>query len=268
MIEIYRKTSIVSFISGIGTTIFGIIFYFYGYEGFSENGDTLFEAGLFALFSIGSGFYFKRAYEKLSNETISASDSMLNLEDLHELNFQRVPALLPTMYNVDSNGNPVFTIKPAKERLTRWLTVFNLFKKGFIIPAHYDILDENGQQIAKFIIRDNIKRYEMLMRKPDGEVMSTYVQHLSKSALKNRGILYHSDGSVWRELEAKSIAGDIDVKDKEGRMTASYRYGIFPHAMKPAFVSMVHNEHVRFGPHISSGEKLAYTMIFFLWLKG
>ena len=35
MKEIYRKTSKVSFIGGIGAAIFGIIFYIYGYEDFS-----------------------------------------------------------------------------------------------------------------------------------------------------------------------------------------------------------------------------------------
>ena len=59
MKEIYRKTSKVSFIGGIGAAIFGIIFYIYGYEDFSSNGDILFEAGLFALIFIGAGFYFK-----------------------------------------------------------------------------------------------------------------------------------------------------------------------------------------------------------------
>ena len=75
MKEIYRKTSIFSFIGGIGATIFGIIFYFFGYEDFSTNGDTLFEAGLFALIFIGAGFYFKNAHGKLSNETSSAGKS-------------------------------------------------------------------------------------------------------------------------------------------------------------------------------------------------
>ncbi|MFJ7935101.1 hypothetical protein [Sporosarcina sp. NPDC096371] len=265
MKEIYRKTTIVSFISGIGATIFWVIFYFYGYEGFTVNGDTLVEIGLFALITIGTGFYFKSAYEKLNDETIS--DSVLNLEDLRELNFQRVPSLLPKMYNVDSNGNPIFTIEPAKGRLARWLTVFTLFEKGFIIPVNYDILDRSGQRIASFTIRDNIKRYELSLRKLDGTLMNTYIQHLSKSALKNRGVLYHADGSTWREIEAKSMAGDIDVKDEGGRMTASYRFGIFPYAMNPAFVSTAHHEHVRFGAQISMDEKLAYTMIFFLWLK-
>ena len=69
-------------------------FTFYGYEDFSSNGDILFEAGLFALIFIGAGFYFKNAHEKLSNETSSARESMLNLESLDELNFQRVPVCI------------------------------------------------------------------------------------------------------------------------------------------------------------------------------
>ena len=123
-------------------------------------------------------FISKGAYEKLSNETKDRSDSILNLENLHELNFQRVPSLLPKMYNVDSNGHPLFTIEPAKGRLARWLTVFALFEKGFIIPVNYDILDRSGQRIASFTIRDNIKRYELSLRGPDGALMNTYVQHL------------------------------------------------------------------------------------------
>ena len=39
---------------------------------------------------------------------------MLNLEDLDELNLQRVPAFLLKMYNVDSNGNPLFKIEPSE----------------------------------------------------------------------------------------------------------------------------------------------------------
>ena len=268
MKEIYRKTSKVSFIGGIGAAIFGIIFYIFGYEDFSSNGDILFEAGLFALIFIGAGFYFKNAHEKLSIETGSTGESMLNLADLNELNLQRVPALLLKMYNVDSNGSPLFKIEPTAEQLAKWLTFFELFQKGFIIPMHYEISDMDGQLIATFTIKNNVKRDELTLRTPNGTLLCTYIQHLSKSALKNRGVLYHADGSVWRELAAKSMAGDIDVKDEEGRMTASYRFGIFPHAMKPAFQSTAHHEYVRFGAHIASEEKLAYIMIFFLWLKG
>ena len=93
-----------------------------------------------------------------------------------------------------------------------------------------------------------------------------YIQQLSKSAMKNRGTLYHADGTVWRQLEAKNMTGDIDVQDEEGVRTASYRFGRFPYATYPAFQSTALHEYVGFGTHISSEEKLAYIMIFFFWL--
>ena len=268
MIEIYRKTWISGFIIGIGFAVFCILYYFIGYTSFMENGDVLVINGLIALFSIGAGFRFKSVHEKLVNETIDIPVSTLNLENLDELILKRIPSFLLKMYNVDSDGNPLFVIEPSRGRLSRWLTFFELFEKGFIIPVHYDISDMNGQQLATITIRNNVKRDELTLTKPDGTVMATYVQQLWKAKLKNRGVLYHADGSVWRELEAKAIAGDIDVKDDEGRMTARYRFGIFPYAMRPVFQSTAHHEHVQFGAHISSDEKLAYTMVFFLWLKG
>ena len=268
MKEIYRKTSFVSFIGGIGAAIFTIIFYFWGYEDFVTNGDILFEAGLVALIFIGAGFYFKNAYEKLNNDTSSPVASVLNVESLTELIFQRVPSVLPKVYNVDANGEPIFKIEPSVDKVSKWLTLFELFEKGFIIPVHYTISDMDGQLIATFTIKNNVKRIELILRQADGAVRCTYIQQLSKSAFKNCGVLYQANGSVWRELEAKNMAGDIDVKDEEGRMTATYRYGVFQHAMKPAFQSTAHHEHVRFGQHLSSEEKLAYIMIFFFWLKG
>jgi len=233
-----------------------------------ENGDVLIITGLAALFSIGAGFHFKNVHEKLVKETSDIPESTLNLENLDELILERIPSFLLKMYNVDSNGNPLFVIEPSKGRLSRWLTFFELFEKGFIIPVHYDVVDMNGKLLAKITIRSNIKRDELTLKEADGTVMAAYVQQHWKAKLKNRGVLYHADGSVWRELEAKAIAGDIDVQDDEGRMTARYRFGIFPYAMRPVFQSTAHHEHVQFGSHISSDEKLAYTMIFFLWLKG
>jgi hypothetical protein len=268
MIEIYRKTWISGFIIGIGFAVFCILFYFIGYTSFVGNGDVLVINGLIALFSIGAGFRFKSVHEKLVNKSIDIPVSTLNLESLDELILKRIPSFLLKMYNVDSDGNPLFGIEPSKGRLSRWLTFFELFEKGFIIPVHYDISDMHGQRLATIKIRNNIKRDELTLKKPDGTVIATYVEQLWKAKLKNRGVLNHADGSFWRVLEAKAIAGDIDVKDDEGRMTARYRFGIFPYAMRPVFQSTAHHEHVQFGAHISSDEKLAYTMVFFLWLKG
>ncbi len=65
MKEIYRKTSIAGFIGGTGLILFSILYYFIWYEGFSVNGDVLFEIGIVGVFSLGAGVYFKKAYEKL-----------------------------------------------------------------------------------------------------------------------------------------------------------------------------------------------------------
>jgi len=233
-----------------------------------KNGDVLVINGSIALFLIGTGFQFKSVHRKLVNETNDVPVRTLELGNLDELILKRIPSFLFKMYNVDSDGNPLFVIEPSKGRLLRWLTFFELFEKGFIIPVHYDILNTNGQLLATIKIRSNIKRDELTLKEPDGTVMAAYVQQHWKAKLKNRGVLYYADGSVWRDLEAKSIAGDIDVKDDEGRMTARYRFGIFPYAMRPVFQSDAHHEHIQFGKNISSDEKLAYTMVFFLWLKG
>lgn len=268
MIEIYKKTWIFGFVIGIGFAVFCILYYFIGYISFMGNGDVLVINGLIALFSIGAGFRFKSVHEKLVNETIDIPVSTLNLENLDELILKRIPSFLFKMYNVDSDGNPLFVIEPSKGRLSKWLTFFELFEKGFFIPMYYDISDMDGQKLATFTIRNNMKFDELTLKKPDGAVMATYVQQHWKSKLKNRGVLYHADGSVWQELEAKAMAGDIDIEDDEGRMTVRYRFGIFPYAMRPVFQSTAHHEHVQLGAHISSDEKLAYTMVFFLWLKG
>ena len=48
--------------------------------------------------------------------------------------------------------------------VARWLTFFELFQKGFIIPVHYDISDMDGQLIATFTIKNNVKRDELTLR--------------------------------------------------------------------------------------------------------
>lgn len=251
----------------VRSILYSILFHWL-YTSFMENGDVLVINSLIAIFSIGAGFRFKTMHEKLMNETIDIPVSTLNFENLDELILKRIPSLLLKMYNVDLNGNPLFVIEPSKGRLSKWLTFFELFEKGFFIPVYYDISDMDGQKLATITIRTDFKRGELTLTKPDGTVIATYVQQHWKAKLKNRGFLYHADGSVWRELEAKAIAGDIDVKDNEGLLTARYRFGIFPYEMRSVFQSTAHHEHVQFGTHISSDEKLAYTMVFFLWLKG
>ncbi|MGN7386334.1 hypothetical protein [Sporosarcina sp. SAFN-015] len=264
MKEIYRKTSIFGFIGGTGMILFCILYYFIWYEGFAVNGDVLFEIGIGGLAALGAGFYFKHASEKMVDPEVV--ESKWDMESVGELILKRVPSLLPKTYNVDHNGQPLFQIQPTKGRFLNNLLFFSSFEKGMVFPVEYDILSMDGFPIATFHIRNNVKQFTLTLKQPDGTVIGYYIQKLSKSAMKNRGTLYHADGSVWRLLEAKTMAGDIDVVDEEGRRTASYRYGLFPYAANPAFQSTAHHEYVRFGEHVSVEEKLAYVMIFFFWL--
>lgn len=264
MKEIYRKTSIVSFVGGTGLVLFCIFYYFVWYEGFFVNGDVLYEVGIVGVFSLGAGVYFKKAYEKLLDHPVV--DSEWDMEDVGELNLKRVPSLLPKFVHVDHNGQPVFQIQPSKKQFRRKLLIFQLFEKGMVFPVDYDITTMDGSVLATIRITNNVKQFTLTLKKPDGAVIGRYIQQLSKSAVKNRGTLYYADGTVWRQLEAKNMAGDIDVTDEEGGRTASYRYGLFPYAMHPAFQSTGDHDHVRFGEKISADEKLAYVMIFFFWL--
>lgn len=266
MREIYRKTSIAGFIGGIGSILFCILYYFIWYESFSVNGDVLFEAGIIGVFLFGAGVYFKKAHEKLSVQPVV--NSTWDMENIGELILKRVPSLLSKVYNVDHYGQPLFQIHPTKRRIRNGLLFFSMFEKGIVFPVEYDIADIDGSVLATFQVKNNMKQFTLTLKKPDGTVIGRYIQHLSKSVMINRGTLYRADDSVWRQLEAKNMAGDIDVTDEEGIRTASYRYGLFPYAALPAFQSTAHHEHVLFGAKISAEEKLAYVMIFFFWLDG
>ena len=233
MKEIYRKTSIFGFIGGTGLILFCILYYFIWYEGFSVNGDVLFELGLVGVFALGSGFYFKHAYEKMVDHEVIESE--FELENIGELILKRVPSMLPKLYHVDHNGQPMFQIQPTKERFTNRLLFFSSFEKGMVFPVEYDISSMDGLPLATFHIKNNVKQFTLTLKKPDGTVVGQYIQQLSKSAMKNRGTLYHADGTVWRQLEAKNMTGDIDVQDEEGLRTATYRFGRFPYATYPAF---------------------------------
>lgn len=264
MKEIYKKTSLLGFIGGTGMILFCILYYFLWYEGFSVNGDVLFEMMIGGLAALGAGFYFKYANEKIVDPEVV--ESKWEMESVGELILKRVPSLLPRVYNTDHNGQPLFQIQPTKGRLRNSLLFFSSFEKGLVFPVEYDISTMDGLPIATFYIKNNVKEFTLTLKKPNGTVIGYYIQQLSKSVTRNHGTLYHADGSVWRNLEAKNMAGDIDVADKEGKKTASYRYGLFPYAAYPAFQSTAHHEHVSFGLHISPEEKLSYIMIFFFWL--
>lgn len=229
----------------------------------------LVEIGLGAVALLGAGVYFRSAHDKLGDGKQLGETSNFDLENLHELNVQWVPSPFPKMYNVDSEGNPTFKIEPSKRKpVVRKLTFFSLFSNGFLFSATYDILDMQDCLVASFTNWTNGNRYVLTLYDTNGVKIGRFEQRLTQSKLKNRGTLFHAEDSVWRELEAKNMAGDIDIKGEEGETTATYRYGRFPYALKPAFQAEAHHSHIRFGSHVSNDEKLAYTMIFFFWLRG
>lgn len=265
MKEIYRKTSFVSFIGGIGSTIFMVFYYVMYFDNFSDDGLIVLESGLTAVSLLVAGVYFKKASAKLEEIQL---DSELDLTNLHELNIQWVPSLFPTMYNVNADGKPLFKIEPSRLKpIARKLTFFSLFSNGFLFKVTYDVLDMEDGLLASFISWTNGNRYVLTLYDNDGVKIGHFEQRLTKSKLKNMGTLFRADHSIWRELEAANIAGDIDIKGTDGEMTATYRYGRFPYALNPAFQAEALHSHIRFGSHISNDEKLAYAMIFFFWLR-
>ena len=139
------------------------------------------------------------------------------------------------MYHVNSNGEPIFKIEPSKKRpFARKLTFIKFFSEGFIIPATYDMLTMNDEQLASFTIWNNGNRFVLTLYDVNGKKLGYFEQWLTKSVLKNRGILFRKNDTVWRELEANNMAGDIDVRDEKEKLTATYRYGRFPYALKPS----------------------------------
>ena len=78
MREIYRRSSIFSFIGGSIAAIYSIVFYFVWYEGFSVNSETLVISGISAIMLIGSGFYFNNAQKSLGNETTGEVEVLFN----------------------------------------------------------------------------------------------------------------------------------------------------------------------------------------------
>ena len=172
------------------------------------------------------------------------------------------------MYNVNAKGKVVFSIEPSKSRpIARKLTFFKFFSEGFIITATYDVHDMNNRLLASFTAWNNGNRFVLTLYDTNGKKLSYFEQYLTRSVLKNRGTLFRENDTFWRELVAKNMAGDIDVIDENGKITVSHRYGVFSHAANTAFQAESFHRQVKFGNHISDEEKLAYTMIFFSWLK-
>lgn len=62
------------------------------------------------------------------------------------------------------------------------------------------------------------------------------------------------------------MIGDIDIRDEQNRLTAPYRFGMFPNAMHPALQAISNNIHIKLGSHTSMDERKVYLAIFYFWL--
>ena len=236
MKEIYRKTSIFSFIGGGIATIYCIVFYFVWFESFLLNGETIVVSAITAISLLISGLFFNNAQQNLRDETIAELESEVQFENINELIIQSIPSFYPTMHNVNAEGVSLFQIIPSKRRpFARKLTAIKFLSEGFIVPATYDILDMKDELLASFTMWNNGNRFLLTLHSRDGKRIGYFEQWLTKSVLKSRGTLFRENDRVWRDLAANNMAGDIDVVDDNGKMTAQYRFGRFPYALHPAF---------------------------------
>lgn len=264
MKEIYRKTAIGAFVIGIVLAIAGLLYGIFVWQRWVSHTDILIQLAAFAFFSFAGSWFFHSAYVRTEDKGQISADA-LNFS-MNELIFQTMPALVPHMLLVDNEGRELFSIRPTERQpIRKWLCFASPLSKGWIFPVTYDVFDRNGIRAAMFQFKTAWGRKVIYIGDGHNELIGRFEMPLLKGALKNRGILYNANGDVWRELKATSVYGDIDVRDEEDRLTASYRYGMFPYTLHPAFEAVPANFHVRLGDHIDADERKAYMAIFAYW---
>jgi len=126
----------------------------------------------------------------------------------------------------------------------------------------------NHSRIFSFTVKNEWKQFRVTITDEQDEIIGVYFQPWLNSVFKNRGILFLDNQKLSRKIESKNMTGDIDIRDEDSRVTASYRFGIFPYALHPAFQAIPSNIHIKLGPHISTDERKIYLAIFYFWLYG
>jgi len=148
------------------------------------------------------------------------------------------------------------------------LTVFSLVSSGLIMPITYDVMSLNQTRIFSFTVKNEWKQFRVTTTDEQDEIIGVYYQPWLNSALKSKGVLYLDNLKLSRKIESKNMTADIDIRDEDSRVIASYRFGIFPYALHPAFQASSTNIHIKLGPHISTDERKIYLAIFYFWLYG
>lgn len=261
---LYIRISLYSFRIGLLALLFVPIVAYLTYIDIFLDLEPLFIVGIFAVFLLIGSFYFKNTGNKLPDfsTTISSKEFMVS-----EFNFQHDISWYSRLYLVSHEGEQLYVIEPTvKKLIPRYLTFFTLVSSGLLIPITYNVMTLDRTRIFSFTVKNEWKQFRVTILNEQDEQIATYVQPWGESALKNKGVIYHPNQSAWRNIEAKNMSGDIDIRDDDNLITASYRFGMFPYTLHPAFHAFSKNIHIKLGSHISNDERKVYLAIFYFWL--
>jgi len=219
----------------------------------------------FMLFMLyGSSFYFQHAAEKLPTEEKVDSNYYSADFPVKELNFQRDVSLIPKSFLVSNVGERLYNIEPSKDQpIPRKLSALTIFKAGMFFPITYDLKTMDERLVCSFTIQNKFKYMQIKVYDHYHTHVSTIVIPLM--SIKNRAMIFDSNNEKLLQTEAKSMYGDIDVDDLNGRRLATYRFGIFPYATHPAFEVQAVNVHVSLAHNLTHTEKLTFTSLFYFW---
>lgn len=260
MKEIYKKTARYSLIACIVLSVIGVAFVIFYWIGIKILGDFFLLIDISILTTFGTSLFFRMAAKKITDVDVEVMDESFQLQ---ELIVQGVPSPFSKFVLVNSKGQILYHIQPTdRQPIRKWLTIFPYFATGLLTPITYDIIANNGARIASIQFKNEWKRTVIWIGNHESEIVGRAELPLLKNTFRHTGTLFNAEGKEWRTIRAKSVAGDIDIRDDEGLITASYRFGLFPYAMHEAFQAVPNNYHVRLGAHISEEERLSYVGIF------
>lgn len=217
---------------------------------------------VFILFS--TSFVIQNAADKLPKEQQIDSEYYSAEFPIKELNFQRDVSFIPVTYLVSGRGERLYKIEPAKEHgVKKMLLAFEIFQKGMLIPITYHLKTMDDSIVSQFTLKNKLKFMQIKIYDHTKNHLSTVV--MPPFSVKNRAIIFNANNEKILQMEAKSMYGDIDVDDSNGKRLATYRFGIFPYATHPAFEIQAVNVHVSLAHDLTHAQKLTFTALFYYW---
>ena len=263
MKHIYERSAKYTRLSAFIGIILYIIFLQFTDTNLKEDlGDYFLVAFLF-LMALGVSFFFQEAANKLPADEIDkyrySTEFLIN-----ELNYQRDISVIPITYLVSNTGERLYKIIPSEDTpIARLFTIFELLRKGLFFPVTYCVYTMDEKLVSYFTIKNKWKFVQIKVFNAEKEHLSIAV--LPLFSVKNRVIVYDPHHNKMFQAEAKSVYGDIDIDNLEGKRLATYRFGIFPYATHPAFEAQSMNIHVSLSKDLLMNEKLTFNALFFYW---